>query len=351
LLAVAFLAAQPTTGAPKNADPKGLTLPAPNSMTAYDPFLSEGRGYWERDSLVYVAPRSPRVDLYDKDKDHASVKVVISGFSDFSLSDATVTPDGDLVISGCSRADEGGKVHCLIGLASRDGHVSPLIDTGAFSPTRISTCDGATVWAMGWLRAPPNFDRESDEPYDVLRLYRLSDGKIVDSELARNTFPAWPGPSLPGEFELPDLTMQCRGATLGIHEGASDEWMEYDTSTSKLTRWKLTKQTHHFVQYDGNGKEIPFPVHVTLITGLAMLDSGEVYASFVHEARDGSAKAAVGLFRLQKAGEEASWAPVDGTLGVYGEQETFDELCGTDGRNVVYSGFGKHHWFFSSPPH
>ena len=325
-------------------------MPAPNSTTAYDPSFSEGRGYWERDYLVYVDPRSPRVELYDKDKDQASVKVAIPGYSDLSLSDATVTPDGRLVVSGCSHADEGGKIHCFVGLASRDGHVSPLIDTERFAPTQISTCDGATVWAMGWLRAPPYFDREGDEPYDVLRLYRLKDGKIIASALPRSSFPARSNPSSPGGFESPELTMQCRGTTLGIYEGASDEWIQYDTANSKLTRWKLLKQTHHFMQYDSEGKELPFPVHPTFITGLAMLDSGEVYASFVHEARDGSAKATVGLFRLQKAAEQSMWSLVDGTLGSYGEQGKFDELCGTDGKNLVYSRFEEHHWFFFSPP-
>jgi hypothetical protein len=351
LFAIALLAAQQTTGAPKVADPKSPTLPAPNSMTAYDPFFSEGRGYWERDYLVYVDPRSPRVDLYDKDKNVASVKVTTPGYSDFSLSEGTVTPDGHLVISGCSHADEGGKIHCFIGLTSRDGHVLPLIDTGRFAPMKISICDGATVWAMGWLRAPPYFDRESDEPYDVLRLYRLKDGKIVESALPRSSFPARSNPSSPGGFESPELTMQCRGTTLGIYEGASDEWIEYDTANSKLARWKLLPQTHHFAQYDSSGNILPFPVHPTFITGLAMLDSGDVYASFVREARDGSVKATVGLFRLEKAVAQSTWSLVDGTLGAYGEQGKFDELCGTDGKNLVYSRFGEHHWFFSARPH
>jgi len=145
--------------------------------------------------------------------------------------------------------------------------------------------------------------------------------------------------------------MQCRGTTLGIYEGASDEWIEYDTANSKLTRWKLTKQAHHFAQYDSSGKMLPFPVHPTFITGLAMLASGDVYASFVHQARDGSAKPTMGLFRLQKTAEESTWSLVDGTLGSRGEQGKFDELCGTDGKNLVYSRYGEHRWFFSSPPY
>jgi hypothetical protein len=214
---------------------------------------------------------------------------------------------------------------------------------------KISTCDGSTVWAMGWLRAPPYFDREGDEPYDVLRLYRLGDGKIIESELPRSSFPARSSPVRAG-FGSPDLTMQCRGATLGIYEGASDEWIEYDTDSSKLSRWKLPPQMHHFAQYDSSGNILPFPVHPTFITGLAMLDSGDVYASFVHQARDGSSEATVGLFRLQKAAGQSAWSLVDGTLGSYGEQGKFEELCGTDRKNLVYSRFGEHHWFFSSPP-
>jgi hypothetical protein len=240
----------------------------------------------------------------------------------------------------------GGKIHCFVGLSSREVRVSPIVDTERFAPRRISTCDGETVWVMGWLRAPPYFDREGDGPYDVLRLYRLRDGKIVDSELPRSSFEHWPI----GGLGLPELTMQCRGTTLGIYEGVSDEWIEYDAANSQLTRWKLPKVTHHSIQYDSSGKQIPFPIHVTSITRAAMLDSGEVYASFGHVARDGSARRTMGLFRLEKSGEQASWhlslerrEPVESKVHLM-------SFVGTDGQNLVYSRFGEHHWFFSSPP-
>jgi len=346
LFAVTLLPAQQPLGTPRGIEIQHATLPAPSGTTAYDPFFSEGRPVWERDYLVYVEPLSPRVELFDKDKDLASVKVTIPGFSDLTLSDATVTTDGKLIVAACSRADVGGKIHCFIGLASRDGRVSPIIDTERFAPRTISTCDGSTVWAMGWLRAPPYFDREGDESYDVLRLYRLSDGKIVDSKLPRKSFPRYSGLFV----GVPELTMQCRGTRLGIYLGTSDEWLEYAAGDSQPTHWKLPKQTHHFAQYDSKGEVLPLPVHVTFITGLAMLDSGDVYASFVHEARDGSAKATTQLFRLEKSNEQARWVPVAGAYGTYGDQGTFNELTGMTGKNLVYSQHGGYHWLFSSPP-
>ena len=84
--------------------------------------------------MVYVEPISPRVELYDKDKNQSSVKVTIPGFSSFTLSDATVAPNGQLVVAGCAHADIGGKLHCFVGSAARDGRVSPIVDTLSAHP-------------------------------------------------------------------------------------------------------------------------------------------------------------------------------------------------------------------------
>jgi hypothetical protein len=70
-----------------------------------------------------------------------------------------------------------------------------MVDTGKFSPTQVSTCDGATVWAIGWLPTGRDWDRESfNEPYHIMREYRLADGKMVNSALERTTFARWASP-------------------------------------------------------------------------------------------------------------------------------------------------------------
>jgi hypothetical protein len=147
--------------------------------------------------------------------------------------------------------------------------VSPIVDTGKFSPTKVSTCDGATVWAIGWLRTGPDLDRESNEPYRILREYRLADGKMVNSALERTTFAPWPLPGFSGHG-FPDLTMRCSGKVLGIYEGASDEWIEYDLSTNKLSRWRLPKQDHPWAEQDKDGNILPKPNVQTSVTGIAM---------------------------------------------------------------------------------
>ena len=116
-----------------------------------------------------------------------------------------------------------------------------------------------------------------------------------------------------------------------------------------MRRWKLPYAEHPWVELSEN--QLLSPIKRTVVTGIAMVDSGEVYASFFRKVRDGSERGSAGLFRLKKKdGEQACWVPVTGTLGRGGDQNGFDELEGTDGKNLVYSRFGEHYWFFSAAP-
>jgi hypothetical protein len=345
-----LLAAQQVSTIHKAAALRQAALPAPTSTTAYDPYFNEGRGYWERNRLIYVHPRDTRVDLYDKDTLRSSVKISIPNSRDVSLSDATVTEDGRLIVSGCYLPEKG-QIRRFVGIANPDGRVSPMVDTGRFSPKQIDTCGGATVWAIGWVRTGPDLDREAtDEPYHILREYRLADGKMVNSTIERTTFAPWSPPAFSGH-DFPDLTMRCAGKLLGIYEGASDEWIEYDLARGELSRWQLPKQDHPWGEYDDDGKILPISYRRTRISGVAMLDSGDVYASFVRLVKDSPPMGIqVGLYRLKKTGDRGDWIAVPGTLGPDDLPGAFDQLNGTDGVHLVYSRFGEHTWSFSSAP-
>jgi hypothetical protein len=343
-----FLAAQQLSTIRRAAALEQAPLPPPTSTTAYDPDFNQGRGYWVRNHLVYVHPHDTRVDLYDKDTFRSSVKISIPNSRDVSLSDATVAEDGRLIVSGCYLPEKG-QIRCFLGIANADGRVSPMVDTGKFSPKQVSTCDGATVWAIGWVRTGLDLDRESiNEPYHILREYRLVDGKMVSSTLERTTVAPWASPSL---SQRPDVMMQCRAKILGLYEGTRDQWIEYDLARGELSRWQLPKQDHPWAEYDDNGKILPISYRRTRITGVAMLDSGDVYASFVHLVKDSPPmEIQVGLYRLKKNGDGGDWIAVPGTLGANDQPGAFDQLNGTDGVHLVYSRFGEHTWFFSPAP-
>jgi hypothetical protein len=79
-----------------------------------------------------------RVDLYDKGTFRSSVKVSISDSNDARVSDATVTEDGRLIVSG-SYWTAKGRIHGFVGVANPDGHILPMVDTGKFSPRQVTT--------------------------------------------------------------------------------------------------------------------------------------------------------------------------------------------------------------------
>ena len=347
MVALTYVAAQQESNMLKAASFTQATLPAPNSTTAYQPFWSLGRGFWKGDNLIFLDPRVPRIDLYDKNSIRTSVKVKFPDNADVRLYDAIVTADGHLIVSGSYKPDVG-EIHDFIGMPDIEGHVSPIIDTGSFIPRMISTCDnGATIWAMGGSRNTWNPNTRVHDPHDALRQYIFSDGSMKTSLLSTATLSMGPDAV---NVNAPDQIMQCHDKTLGIYMGLSDQWIEYDTYSNKLTRWQLPKRFHHWAEQDSQGKLLPDPIVLKYVTGFVMLNSGDVYASF-DDHDNSSGKSVLGLYRLEKNGDQGTWIPVAGTEGDYKQKGTFHQLEGTDGKNLVYSKFGEQYWYFSSEPH
>jgi len=73
------------------------------------------------------------------------------------------------------------------------------------------------------------------------------------------------------------------------------------------------------------------------ITGFALTDSGEIFASF-HDAANPKAVVS-GLFHLERgsAGGRYKWVAVPGTLGVYLKDSPIHQLWGADGDKLVFS--------------
>ena len=75
------------------------------------------------------------------------------------------------------------------------------------------------------------------------------------------------------------------------------------------------------------------------ITGFALTDSGEIFASF-HDAANPKAVVS-GLFHLERgsAGGRYKWVAVPGTLGVYLKDSPIHQLWGAVGRRWRQTGF------------
>jgi hypothetical protein len=112
---------------------------------------------------------------------------------------------------------------------------------------------------------------------------------------------------------------RCNSQRLGLYNGASGEWLEFNFSTNKLVVAKVTP--------------LPSPKEIR-IRGFAMTDSGDVFASLA----DRSTKPArVGLFHLEFDSKGlGSWVPVESTIAPY-LKGPMDVLLGTEGEELVYT--------------
>ena len=330
-----------TIDASLSGSSKSSAFTSPDTTTAYEPYFYAGLPEWKRAYLVHNDPETHRISLWDLNREVRDFRPKLEGATKVSVTDVEVAPDKSILVSG-GAIKEGGKIIHFVGRVQDDDGVSPLVETNGFVPRALCSSDGKTVWAAGFIGGADS------DTHSILREYRLSDAKMLRAVLDAATFPKWPL-AVEGRGTK-DFFLQCAHDKVGMYAGATDEWIQYDVSKGELKRWKLPKLTHHWVFNDKNGRIIPNPVERTEITGLAMLDSGEVYASFIHYFRGQPKERSFGLFKLQASDREAHWHAVEGTLSLGDHEGDFLQLHGADGKQLVYSRFKRQGWALTEPP-
>jgi hypothetical protein len=114
--------------------------------------------------------------------------------------------------------------------------------------------------------------------------------------------------------------LRCNSQKVGLYNGRSGEWVEFDFAADKLKVAKVE----------------PLPSPKTMrITGFAMTEAGDVFVS-LHDTS--SAKPHSGLFRLEfDSTGLGSWVPIKNTVGPYLHGGPIERLLGADGPDLVYT--------------
>jgi hypothetical protein len=116
------------------------------------------------------------------------------------------------------------------------------------------------------------------------------------------------------------ISLGCTSQKVGLYNGRSGEWIEFDIPTNTL---KVSKV------------ELLPPPKELRITGFALTESGEVFASLHDRSKNAPLS---GLFRLKFNGSGlGSWVPVQGSIGPYLHGAPLGQLLGTDGTELIYT--------------
>lgn len=169
-------------------------------------------------------------------------------------------------------------------------------------------------WSNGYLIATaPRLRHYSFEKGQLEAL--LDPGSLPDAQTSREMWR-----SIQGRY-VGAINLQCNSKTLAFYNAASGDLFEYDLKTSILNLTKIAS--------------LP-DVKVFQITGFALTNSGDIFASFYDRS---NVKAVVaGLFQLVRdSSGGAKWVAVPGTTGRYRETPPIQKLWGADGESLVFS--------------
>jgi hypothetical protein len=276
------------------------------------------KGYlvsWGSIGSYDASPTEPSVVLYDRDGHIAREAIVWFKDADtVGINDVTINRAGNLAVAGGTKNQAGAIANFIASIGS-DGRIGKVVRTTPFLPIYVCGADDGTVWSYGIDR-----DEEGRGVEKSLRLRQYSfDKGQLRALLDISTLKPGGWKLIRGRYPG-EISLRCTSQKVGLYNGGSGEWIEFDIAASRL---RVTKVN-------------PLPPPKTMrITGFALTEAGDVFAS-LHERSSSPARS--GLFRLgfDSAGL-GSWIPVKNTLGPYLHGGPIERLLGTDGTDLIYT--------------
>ena len=230
---------------------------------------------------------SPAVSVFDtRGNNTETPEFWIDGATSVRIDSASIDSNGTVYLAGLAVRDDGAHFHFIASVDPKGGPKS-LIRTEPFAASEICAAGDGSVWAFGH---DVRLDRSrSSAHYATLREYDFKQGlkqALLDRQSV-STGKFYPGGRYPGEVNL-----RFNGQNVGLYTGTGNEWIEVDTRTNEMHRWKVA----------------PIRDRVQL-QGFAFAPKGDVYALLFDQS---VTPTTVGLFRLNKAAGQ--WDPIPGTV-------------------------------------
>jgi hypothetical protein len=295
--------------------PSGILLPSERRVVFESTPFAPGSTipYWDKGYLISIVPETmssgiANVILYDSNgKEVRESSIWFPDALAVYILSAAVTREGNILASGTAVKGDGTRAS-FIAATDSSGKISQVIQTNPFSPANI--CDGGngTVWSFGDLGADPNVSQTGN----LLRQFDLHNG-LLKELLPRSTFGQTTSPPALQATLGHGTYMRCLATKVALYSGASNQYIELDTTTNSLSRFSIARSAADL-----------------LVKGFAVTDHGDAYTCL---ADSSGPEALQGLFRLQldaKSGH-ARWVPVSSAAGVIGR------LWGADGEYLVHS--------------
>jgi hypothetical protein len=284
--------------------------------------------HWDHSYLVHVEfDRDPAVvTMYDRiGKKVLEGRMVPPEAVKASVGAAGATRAGGIVATGGGIMSDGSSQRFIV-KSDPTGRVVQSVKIADFYTRQVCEATDSTVWVLGYettYRYDPNYRDVSDEERNVLRHYSFEKG-LLGSFVSLGSISKSRNVSM--QVSRPDKTfLRCGKDRVAVLLGATSEYIEIDTSTEKLSRWKV-------VLPSGLGEKM---------SGFAVTEEGRSFVG-LSDFSDQDNMRTTGLYELKAASGSpvATLVPVAGTITKYDPSKiapdgTFLYLWGADGNELV----------------
>jgi hypothetical protein len=242
-----------------------------------------------------------------------------------SVRAAGVTQAGGIVAIGGGIMNDGSGQRFIV-KSDSTGRVVQSVMIADFYPQQACEATDSTVWVLGYetlYRYDPNYRDVSDEERNVLRHYSFEKG-LLGSFVSLGSISKSRNVSL--RIAHPDKTfLRCAKDRVAVLLGATGAYIEVDTSTEKLSRWRVALPS-------GLGEKT---------NGFAVTEEGRSFVGLSDFSDQGNMRT-TGLYELKvdSGTSVATLVPVAGTITKYDPSKiapdgTFFFLWGADGNELV----------------
>jgi hypothetical protein len=284
--------------------------------------------HWDRGYLVHEEfDRDPAVGtMYDRvGKKVLEARMVPPDAVQGSVRAAGATGAGGILAIGGGIMTDGSSQRFIV-KSDAGGRVVQSVKIADFYPQQACEATDSTVWVLGYettYRYDPNYRDVSDEERNVLRHYSFEKG-LLGSFVSLGSISKSRNVSM--QVSRPDKTfLSCGKDRVAVLLGATAEYIEIDTSTEKVTRWKV-------VLPSGLGEKT---------SGFAVTEEGRSFVG-LSDFSDQDNLRTTGLYELKadSGTSVATLVPVAGTITKYDPSKiapdgTFFYLWGADGNELV----------------
>jgi hypothetical protein len=328
-LAVVFACFGGITSAQVLSEQELPTLSPPLHAALYPEVMCVGCvvPHWDHGYLVHEEfDRDPAVvTMYDRaGKKVLEARMVPLDAVKVSVRAAGATGAGGILAIGGGIMTDGSSQRFIV-KSDASGRVVESMRIADFYPQQACEATDSTVWVLGYetlSRYDPNYRDVTDEERNVLRHYSFEKG-LLGSFVSLGSI----SKSRDVSFQIahPGKTfLRCSKDRVALLLGATAEYIEVDTSTGKLSRWR--------VGLSEVGKKT---------IGFALTDEGRSFVGLSDYCDEGKARTA-GLYELNanSGAPVATLIPVEGTVTKFDPNEitpdgTFQYLWGADGDDLV----------------